>query len=182
MTKKSKNSKSVLGLEEGIVNLVQYSPEWQKSFEEEKSILQSTLGQIIKDIQHIGSTAIPNLMAKPIIDIGIAIENIQDVQKCVEPLKNLGYEYKGEFNLPGRHFFIKGNPRTHHIHIVEQQSNHWKIWILFRDYLRNHEEIAKEYESLKIELAKKYKHNRQAYIKEKAPFIEKVVKMALSEK
>lgn len=163
--------KQVIGLEQGTVRLVSYAPVWQRLFEEERRRLQEVAGNLLVSIEHIGSTAVPDMEAKPIIDIAARIRSIADLDKCVKILSAAGYEYKGEYNLPGRYFFVKGEPHTHYLHIVEMNSNHWKAWIAFRDYLRGNKEAAAKYARLKHELAEKYKGDRNSYTKAKSEFI-----------
>lgn len=118
--------------------------------------------------------------AKPIIDIAVALRRLEDVEKCIGPLESLGYEYKGDEGHPGSFFFAKGDPghRTHYLHVVEGDSEAWKSYIRFRDYLRRHREVAEEYARLKRELARKSGGNRDLYTPGKAEFIESVLQMA----
>jgi len=166
----------VLGLEKGVVRLVTYSPEWAKLFDKEKQLLIALIGDYVIDIQHIGSTSVPGLIAKPIIDIGIAITDFEEGKRCIEPIKSLGYEYKGENGIPKRHYFVKGDPTTHHLHIVEIDSEEWKKNITFRDVLRKNENLAKEYAELKLNLAEKFKYDRVAYTDGKTDFVNYVLK------
>ena len=96
----------MIGLPRGTVKLVPYSSEWESLFAEEERLLRSSIGAYVVDIQHVGSTAIPGLEAKPIIDIAVALRRLEDVEKCVELMERLGYEYDEEH--PDRHFFVKG--------------------------------------------------------------------------
>jgi len=171
----------MIGLEKGTVRLDPYTDEWERIFKEEAARLQAALGSDILDIQHVGSTSIPGMTAKPIIDIAIAVRNIKDASVCIAPVEELGYEYKGENGIPGRLFFAKGSPRTHHIHINEMGSRGWQNQILFRDYLILHPDFAREYAHLKLELAQRYPTDRQSYLDCKAPFIERVLRLASSE-
>lgn len=168
----------MIGLEAGVVRLVPYTAEWKRLFEEEKTLLQTAIGQYVLDIQHVGSTSIPGMVAKPILDIGIAVTSFEEARVCISPVEQLGYEYKGEFGIPRRHYFVKGDPRTHHIHMNEMGSPDWENQVLFRDYLMQHPESAEEYAALKMELAQRYPTDREAYLDGKAPFIEQVLEMA----
>jgi len=168
----------VLGLEKGVVRLVTYSQEWAKLFDEEKQLLTALIGEYVIDIQHIGSTSIPGMIAKPILDIGIAIADFEEGKRCIEPIESLGYEYKGENGIPRRHYFVKGDPTTHHLHIVEIDSEEWKKNITFRDALRKNENLAKEYAELKLNLAEKFKYDRVAYTDGKTDFVNYVLKLA----
>lgn len=151
---------------------------WHQLFAEEEALLREAINEQVVAIEHVGSTAICGLSAKPIIDIAVAIRVITIVEKCVMPLENIGYKYRGESGIPGRHYFVKGEPRTHHLHMVELRSDFWRSHLLFRDYLRQHPKIAREYENLKKELAQTYTMNREAYTEGKAAFIEGVLKAA----
>lgn len=171
-----KKQDTVVGLKPGTVRLVPYSDEWPGLFTVEAVRLRSALAGILRDVQHVGSTAVRGLTAKPIIDFAIAVQTLdEDLEPCKKPLEDLGYEYKGEYGLPGRHFFVRGKPTVHHVHVVERGSEHWKNWLAFRDYLRLHEEVSEEYGSLKKELAKKYASDRDAYTAAKTSFIEEIV-------
>lgn len=171
----------MIGLDHNSVKLVPFSPEWKNLFEEEKQALFSTLAGCLLEVEHIGSTAIPNMPAKPIIDIAATVKNEGDIEKCIKPLTDTGYEYKGEYGLPGRHFFIKGKPSTHHLHVVVSGSHHWELWLLFRDYLIQHKHPAHEYSVVKQALAKKYARDRDSYTKNKGDFIVAVLKQAEAE-
>jgi GrpB-like predicted nucleotidyltransferase (UPF0157 family) len=168
----------MIGLEKGIVKLSRYTGEWRQLFEVEKASLQDKLGSYILDIQHVGSTSIPGMLAKPIIDIAIAVALFEEARVCIPLIEELGYEYKGEFGIPHRHYFVKGDPRTFHIHMSEIDSMEWQNTILFRDYLCQHADIAKEYAELKTQLALKYPQDRTAYLDGKAPFIERILQIA----
>jgi GrpB-like predicted nucleotidyltransferase (UPF0157 family) len=172
----------VIGLERGIVKLAPYDAEWQRLFEEEKARIQAAIGQWVLDIQHVGSTSIPGVVAKPILDIGVAVENFEEASVCIEPLEQLGYEYHGENGIPRRHYFVMGDPRTHHLHVNEVHSRDWENQVFFRDYLIQHPEFAQEYAALKLELAGRFPTDRDAYLEGKAPFIERVLHLARSER
>ncbi len=171
----------MLGLKRGKVKLFPYNPKWSEIFKKERKILQKALGKMIIDIQHVGSTAIPNLPAKPIIDMAVAVSDLsgKKVEKYIEPLKELGYEYRGvERRHTREHLFVKGSEekRTCHLHMVEFNSKTWKNYLLFRDYLRNHKKVVAEYVELKLELAKKFSDNRKLYTSGKDKFIQGVFK------
>jgi len=170
----------MIGLERGTVKLAPYTTEWKRLFEQEKALLQAAVGDYVLDIQHVGSTSIPGMVAKSIIDIGIAVRSFEEATVCVNPIKQLGYEYRGEHGIPRRHFFVKGDPRTHHVHVNEIDSRDWENQVLFRDDLIRHPEIAQEYAELKMELAQRFPTDRQAYLDGKAPFIERVLRLARS--
>ena len=170
----------MLGLESGKVKLLPYTEAWARVYEIEEKLLRAVIGDIAIDIQHIGSTSIHGLEAKPIIDIAIAVPSLNEGEKCIEPLTKLGYEYKGDAGINGRHFFAKGTKekRTHYLHIEEWEGELWKNHILFRDYLRKHKEFVIEYGKLKTELANKYKDDRDTYTASKDDFIKNVLEKA----
>lgn len=167
-------------MSERKVVVVDYDPEWAILYEEEKRRILEVLGHIIVEIEHIGSTAVPNLGAKPIIDIIAAVSHLSDAEKCIEPLSSIDYEYVPEYeaSFPERRYFHKGHPpkeQHYHLHMVEKRSDFWKRHLLFRDHLRAHPEVAQRYYRLKKELASKYDSNREAYTDAKTSFIESIV-------
>lgn len=172
-------------LKKDQVDIVAYNSEWpikaRIEIEKLREILPSSK---IIDIQHVGSTAIPGMAAKPIVDIQIAAHSLDEMKIIAIPaLQKLGYEYWYENPDPERMFFVKGMPpfgdkRTHHVHIVEPTSKHWSGKINFRDYLIAHPEIAKEYQQLKIKLAEQYTYDREEYTNAKGEFVNKVLKLA----
>jgi len=169
----------MLGLKRGKVKLSLYNPKWAEFFEKEKKMLQKSLRKMIIDIQHVGSTAVSGILAKPIIDIAVAVPRLsrKEPEKYIKPLKKIGYEYRGE-DRPREHLFVKGSgeKRICHLHMVKFDSQAWKNYLLFRDYLRTHKKIAAEYAKLKLELAKKFSGNRKLYTAGKDKFIQKVLK------
>ena len=165
----------------GIVELSPHNPEWKKFYQKEKNLLQNTVGEHILEIQHVGSTSISGIIAKAIIDIAVAVRDFDEAKVCVKPIEGLGYEYRGEYGIERRHYFVKGQPRTHHLHMLEATSRDYKNHLLFRDYLNKHQETAREYEQLKMELAEKSKTDREAFQEGKSPFIEQVLKLAEQE-
>ena len=139
------------------------------------------IGEQLLDLQHIGSTAIPGTDAKPIIDIAAAVRTFEESRCCVEPLEGIDYIYKGEHGIPRRHYFVKGSPRTHHLHMVEIQSEDWRVPLVFRDFLRRNPDAAEEYTLLKRTLAKRFPRNRVAYTDGKAAFVRDVLTRAAGE-
>lgn len=170
----------MLGLPEKKVQIVPYDLAWLKLFEAEKELLLNTFGDKILAIEHVGSTAVPGLSAKPIIDIIVAVKSLDeaDLKEFREKLPPLGYE-----NIPGRkyahsQFFPKGSAegRTHHVALTTLDSEWgWQNKILFRDYLRNHEKARNEYESLKHALATLHADNRDEYTEKKGEFVKRIL-------
>lgn len=164
------------------IELASYNADWPLMAEEEIKILARLLPkQHIIDIQHVGSTAVPGMLAKPIIDIQIAVDILERVKPlAIVSLESLGYQYWKDNPDPERLFFVKGMPpfgekRTHHVHIVEPTSKHWTDKIFFRDYLKMHPDIARDYERLKMVLAKKYQYDREAFTEAKGEFIKRIL-------
>lgn len=170
----------MLGLDRKSVELVPHRAEWKSLFDSEANLLRAAAGNYIADIEHIGSTSVSGLEAKPIIDILAGVRNLADAEKCIAPLNQIGYEYRGESGIPGRFYFRKGTNEisTHHLHIVETTSDFWRTHLLFRDYLRLNAAAMQAYGKLKRELALKHKGNRPAYTEAKADFIESVLEKA----
>ncbi|MGD1994348.1 MAG: GrpB family protein [Anaerolineae bacterium] len=164
------------------VIIVDYDPDWSAQYAAEADRIREVLGDRVVAVEHIGSTAVPGLGAKPIIDLVVGLRDLADAQDCIAPLERLGYEYvpQHEARMPERRYFHKGPPRgrTHHLHMVEVTSGFWKRHLLFRDYLRAHPGVAREYEALKRELAGRHGADREAYTDAKTAFIERVVDRA----
>jgi GrpB-like predicted nucleotidyltransferase (UPF0157 family) len=160
---------------EDPIIVVAYNANWANQYEQEKHQILLALGDAVKNIQHIGSTSIPGLAAKPIIDMLLGLKQIPPLPMQVSSLEAIGYSYHGEFGIPGRHYFRKGMPRTHQIHAVLIDSEFWERHILFRDFLRNHPEAAQRYETLKRKLAQEFKRDRTSYTNSKTPLIEQLL-------
>ena len=166
----------------GPLVIVDYDPRWPDLYEEEKGQILDVIGHVAVAIKHVGSTAVPGLGAKPIIDIMVAIPDLADAQKCTYPMLCIGYEFVPEYEdfIPERRYFHKGPPgdRTHHLSMVEPTSEFWEQHLLFRDYLRAHPEVAAEYERLKWDLAAWFGWDRLGYTDAKTSFIEEVIAAA----
>jgi GrpB-like predicted nucleotidyltransferase (UPF0157 family) len=161
------------------VELVPYDPAWPAMFSTESEHLLSVLNaNAVVGIEHFGSTAVPALAAKPIIDILIAVRSLPDAKATmVEPITALGYLYWAENPKLDRMFFVKGLPphgprRTHHVHITEPDGEMWTHRLAFRDYLRAHADEARRYEALKRDLAAHYPADREAYTVAKTAYVE----------
>jgi len=167
------------------IEIVDYDPSWPRLFEEERRRLARALpADQVLAIEHAGSTAIPGLAAKPIIDIFVAILSVDAARTTlVEPIKTLGYVYWEENPDKDRMFFVKGMPpygtrRTHHVHIFEPTSKFWQRALAFRDYLRDHCDEAERYQQLKHRLAVQYRSDREAYSRAKDKYVKAVVQKA----
>jgi GrpB-like predicted nucleotidyltransferase (UPF0157 family) len=166
-------------MEEVVVSA--YDPGWIMEYEQEKETLTKLLEDIIQGIEHIGSTAVPGLAAKPVIDIMVGVNDLHHVtEQHIQKLGDIGYEFVEHPHFPERRFFRRGPWRagTHHLHIYQYESENWNFNLLFRNYLIHHPDTRNEYSKLKKELEEKYKKDRPGYTKAKAPFIEKVIKLA----
>lgn len=173
---------SVVGLKRGTVKVATYNPNWPKEFEAEKQNLIDAFGDKIVAVEHIGSTSIPGLAAKPIIDIAVAVKSFDDLSEFIEGLQKLDYEYMPERMFDDRKFFPKGSQenRTHHLNLVIQNDpEQWTKPIAFRDYLRNHEVERELYANLKASLAKQYANDRATYTKLKDDFFQSIFHEAL---
>ena len=160
-----------------IVEVVSHDPNWQQNFKEEANKIKKALKDIFVNIYHIGSTAIPTIKAKPIIDIMVEVKDINEVDRYNKQMEKSGYVALGEYGITKRRFFQKvGRRRTHHVHIFEEGSPQIKKHINFRDYLIAHPKIAKEYSRLKEKLAKKYQYDINKYQKGKDSFIKRIDK------
>jgi GrpB-like predicted nucleotidyltransferase (UPF0157 family) len=170
-----KRGNKMLGLPKGEVFLVPWTEEWNKEFLYEKEKIQDKIGEYILNIHHIGSTSVKHLSAKPIIDIAIEIKTFTDGENTSSFLEELGYSYKGTNILPDRHYFSKGEPRTHQIHMYQCGNDYLLEQLKFRDYLRNNDEARIEYEQLKVDLARLNKNNKQKYAEEKTAFVKAIL-------
>jgi GrpB-like predicted nucleotidyltransferase (UPF0157 family) len=170
--------KKIIGLQRKKVRISSYNSEWKKIYKKEKELLLSVLGDQILNIQHIGSTSVPGVKSKPIIDIVVVVKKIKDAENLIESVEKLGYEYKHEAGVRGRRFFVKGSEknRTHYIHMVKLDGKQWKNLTNFREYLLEDKKNIKEYNELKESLAKEYKDDRDTYTKKKSIFISKAIK------
>jgi GrpB-like predicted nucleotidyltransferase (UPF0157 family) len=165
------------------VRIADYDSRWASMFEEARSEIVGRCGALVVGVEHVGSTSVPGLGAKPIIDIMAAVERLDDARALVEPLAAIGFEFVPKNDFPDRRFFRRGlrGAGTHHLHVVERGSWEWRRHLLFRDHLRAHPERAAEYERLKRALAAEHGPDRGAYTDAKTPFIESVVERALAE-
>src|SRR6185436_686081 len=130
------------------------------------------LGKTVLGLEHIGSTAIPGLTAKPIVDMLMAVQSLDEIKKIKRTLEKMGYEYRPEAGNKDQVLFAKGphENRTHYLHITTLNSPTWKQDLAFRDYLRNHQESCRAYEQLKIELAEEHADTRKLYTEGKSKF------------
>lgn len=178
----------MLGLKRDTVQLCEHEQAWEIEAQNTIFRLKEILGAVIKDIQHVGSTSIPSIKAKPIIDIAIAVDDFEDVLLLEEELKKQGFYYRPKVDLgeqllfaSGSYYDGTGDLQTHFIHIVKTGSMDWRNYINFRDYLNSTPAVAKAYEDLKVLLAKQapVDNGREKYLRGKHDFIVYTLKKAL---
>jgi len=170
----------MLGCERHLVRLVPYQAAWADLFRQETSALKRALGDRVVCIEHVGSTAVPGLDAKPILDIVVAVRDMADVASFERALAALGYVHQAENDMPGRLYFVKrlpDNRSTHHLNIAELGTECWFTHVAFRDYLREHPEARDEYRTLKLGLAHRHPTDRAAYQEKKGVLIERILSL-----
>ena len=170
-----------MGLKRGTVALSPHRPEWETDAEKTIDRLKCILKGAAVDIQHIGSTAIRGIDAKPIIDIAVAVNKIDDVIPFIDLLQAEGMVFRKQ-DVDGQYLFVMGDfengIRTHHIHIVEASSDAWRSYIDFRDRLNADPEKAREYNDLKHDLARRFPNDRESYTAAKSDYIKSVLNKA----
>jgi GrpB-like predicted nucleotidyltransferase (UPF0157 family) len=163
------------------VQVVDYDANWKTLFDQEAQKIKDILGEELINIYHIGSTSVPGLKAKPIIDMMPVVRDIARVERDYLRFEAMGYECLGEFGITGRRYFRKGGSnRTHHVHIFEFGNPNVQRHLAFRDYLRTHPEDAMSYGALKNDLARRFPDDINAYMDGKDPLIKSIEQKALS--
>ena len=161
------------------VVVVPHSPDWSSHFEMEVERIATVLDGEVVAFHHFGSTAVPGISAKPIIDILVEVRDIDKIDSYSAKMIRLGYEPRGEFGIPGRRYFPKGGEhRTHHVHIYEQGHFEVKRLLRFRDYLIAHPEETQIYSHLKEKLARQFPEDIDSYVEGKDSFIKELDKRA----
>jgi len=173
MTKES--TQSVLGLENNVVRLSDHSSLWAELYREEEKRITAAAGHLLIEIQHIGSTAIPGIKAKPILDMLAGVAQLENALLCKAPLESIGYDYIARAGIANDYVFGKGVPRTHYLHVVKYRGAKWTNHLCFRDRLRSDPELAQAYERLKEELSRKFSDSWGKYHDAKSKFISEVV-------
>ena len=174
---------SSLGTDGGHVEIVDYRPEWAEIFERERAVILEECRPWVMDVHHVGSTSIPGLAAKPILDIMPVVANPIDGESAVGLMATLGYRYRGEKGLPGRFYFdkiVEGRTVVH-CHMYPQDHSDVRKLAAFRNRLRIDSMTAMAYERLKRELALKYRDDRPTYTDAKGAFIREMTDLALAE-
>ena len=174
-----KNKRNISKTDRRRVGVVSYNPNWKEMYKEESEKIKNVLSDIIIDIHHIGSTAIPGIKAKSVIDILVEVKDIEGVDQYNHKMRELGYEVMGEYGIPKRRFFRKGeNNRTHHIHIFQAGNEEIGRHINFKEYLIARPDKAREYSKLKEKLANKYNYDVENYTNGKSDFIKEIDRKA----
>jgi GrpB-like predicted nucleotidyltransferase (UPF0157 family) len=167
----------------GSIVVFDYDPNWPAMFEQERTRVKDALGPFALAIEHMGSTSVPGLPSKPIIDLLVGVPSLEGAkQRCIEPMKALHYTYVPEYAswIPGELFFRKGppGPWTHHAHLMELAHPRWEALLVFRDYLRAHPEAAHAYANIKRRLANTSMEDIEAYRTGKNRFVEETTAKA----
>jgi GrpB-like predicted nucleotidyltransferase (UPF0157 family) len=172
----------MVGLERGTVRLEPYREAWEDRYDAERRRLNEVAGDRILDVEHIGSTAVEGIPAKPVIDVLALVGDLADARALTPVLERHGYERRPE-DVDGRLFFAKGprTKRTVYLSVAERGSDFHEEKIAFRDHLREHPETAERYASLKQQLAERYPENREAYTAGKGEFVRDVLDAAMRE-
>ena len=163
------------------VEVVPHDPLWRDAFEAEARLVAAALGENVVAVHHIGSTAIPDIYAKPVVDLLVEVRDITEVDGRGSEMESLGYEVMGEYGIPGRRYFRKENQagiRTHHIHVFEAGSAEAERHLAFRDYMRAHPVDARRYSELKRKLAEEHPQSMDGYMDGKDGFIKEIDRRA----
>jgi len=163
----------------GVV-LLPYDPEWPARFEEAKAAILAACGGVVTAIEHVGSTSVPGLGAKPYLDLMPGLRAFEDAAAMLEPMAGLGYEYRGEYGLPGRHYFtrwVEGDTHVwkHNVHTYAVGHIEWVRHLVFRDALRGDAELRQEYWDLKVALSNQFPADVDSYSRAKSDFVERVL-------
>jgi GrpB-like predicted nucleotidyltransferase (UPF0157 family) len=167
-----------LGLDHGEVALSPSDPYWANAFEEFARMLRTALGDALGAVEHVGSTAVPGLVAKPIVDIAIQLRAGADVRAVTAILTQVGLEYRGDNGDEGGRLFVlnsRPNHRVAHVHVVERGDRCWPLYLLFRDRLRADPSARRRYADVKQDLAGRFPHDRPKYTAGKAHFIRRLL-------
>ena len=167
----------MIGLKRHTVRVVEHQPEWAALYRTEATTLRASIGDIVDDIQHVGSTAVPGLTAKPILDIAVAVPSMDIIPTVVNRLTVGGFIDRGYISQSDYLLVKESEPgvRTIHLHMVSSTSRDWKNYLAFRDLLRRNESIRRRYTNVKAQLAKQYPSDRQSYTAGKHTFITEVL-------
>jgi GrpB-like predicted nucleotidyltransferase (UPF0157 family) len=178
----SQTPSPALGLPRGTTVIREYDVRWIQEFDTEAETLRSILGASVSEIEHVGSTAVPGLAAKPILDLALAFDSAENLTQARRLLRAKGYSDRGDQGEEGGVVFVKGpaSARTHHLHLVQAGSNQWCRYLTFRDTLRIDQVRREEYATLKKEVASQYRRDRPAYQQAKSAFIQETLARAMA--
>ncbi|WP_099157095.1 GrpB family protein [Virgibacillus ndiopensis] len=161
------------------IRLTEYDENWIQMFENETRLLRQVFGDEIITFEHFGSTSVPGMKAKPVIDMMCLVKDIEKIDEFDEQMQSLDYDIAGEWGIAGRRLFRRGGEeRTHHIHFYQFDNPEIKRHLILRDYLRTHPQEVKRYTNIKEELAQRY-DNTKFYSKAKKPFVQEMEERAL---
>ena len=162
-------------------DICDYDPQWPALFEAERLRIQEKLGHLVREIHHVGSTAVPGMKGKPEIDLLIVVNSISDIDTINSGMAELGYDVRGECGIEGRHYYSKDirSARTHKAHVCEVSHSNVARQIAFRDYMRDHPQDAQEYAVLKMRLAESNSRGMVEYLEGKQNYIEGIIHTAL---
>jgi GrpB-like predicted nucleotidyltransferase (UPF0157 family) len=161
------------------VIVVQYDPVWVRLYEKLRDFVLPVLSDLVVTIEHVGSTSVPGLAAKPIVDMDVVVSTRSNVHIAIQRLATLGYVHEGDLETSGRESFIPpDNVPWHHLYVCTVENTEFRRHILFRDYLRNHPDDSKKYGDLKLELAQRFHNERAAYTNAKSEFVKEILKRA----
>ena len=169
-----------LGLEAGVVRLVEYDVRWPNSFVAEEQRIRGQCGTLPLRLEHIGGTSIPDMCTKPVLDIAAGWPADASIQDYIAAFTQAGYDHRGERGVPGREYFCRGEPRAFHVHLVEEGSPLWCDYLAFRDYLRAHAAAKRQFADLKRALAARFPSDRQAYMTAKSSYVQEILALATS--
>jgi len=158
------------------IHVVDHRSDWPEKYRKEATMLATILKNHPLEMAHIGSTAVPGLKAKPIVDIAVKFADVAVIPEYVPALEEYGYHYFGEFIFPRWHYLCRGEPREFNLHVVDGTTEHWEVWNRFRHILMTNDRIRNEYQQLKSELAQKYRYERQKYTEGKTEFVTRILR------
>lgn len=163
-----------------LMNVIDYCPDWPVEYEKETAALRKALGEILVRVHHIGSTAVPGLAAKPVIDMLLEVTDLDALDALNASMRSLGYEPRGEFGIPGRRYFPKGgDARTHHVHAFAAGATQVLEHLAFRDYLRSHPKEIEAYGAVKRAASEAHRTDPKGYVAYKSAHVSALLNRAL---
>lgn len=165
-----------IGLKKGSVKVIQHQDTWHSNFEKEKILILSLNNKHIRSVEHVGSTSVPNMPAKPIIDINVGIDNFYNASKIVKSLSKIGYEFK----LEPRRFqwlFVKthNDKETHYLKVLRYKGKYWNEYLNFKSILSTNQKAFEQYKNLKLKLSDIHQSDRRSYTKNKSTCIKNIL-------